>query len=131
VVLESRVENVVVPRTFLRIAFPGIMAYSMETHHPHPLSPLRIFSCCHSPFACRDCLSRIERETGDVSNRSNSLAVIVGRQCVSGILNHFQIVTSGKLQDRGHITWLAAEMNRNNCLSSWSNGAFNFFGIEV
>src|SRR4030095_15002666 len=55
VVLESSVENVVVPRSFLRIAFPGIMAYSMETHHPHPLSPLRIFSCCHSPFACRDC----------------------------------------------------------------------------
>jgi len=56
---------------------------------------------------------------------------MTGRQRVSRILNHFQIVTSGKLQDRGHITWLAPEVDRNNCLRSWSNGAFDLFGIKI
>ena len=39
IVLKSRVENFIVPRTFLGITFPSVMADSMEAHHPHPLGP--------------------------------------------------------------------------------------------
>src|SRR5215510_3080283 len=39
IVLESRIENLVVPRTFLCITLPSVMADPVEAHYPHPLGP--------------------------------------------------------------------------------------------
>ena len=131
IVLVARANNFIIPRAFISIPIPGIQTNAMETHHSHAIGPIRILSRRHASFTCRNCLRCIERETSDVTDRANFLAVISGRQRMSCILYHFQIVMSGKLKDRVHITRLAAEMDRNNRLRPWSYGAFDSLRINI
>ena len=70
IVLEPGVENFVVPGTFLRVTFPGIMADAMETHHSHPLGPFRIVCCCHSAFAGGDGFRGVKGKAGDIADRA-------------------------------------------------------------
>src|SRR5262245_16578799 len=79
IVLKSRVENLVVPRTFLGIAFPCVMADPVKTHYPHSLSPFRVLCRRHPAFAGGDRFGRIEGKTGDIANRPYSPIVITGR----------------------------------------------------
>ena len=69
VVLESWIENFVVPGAFLGVTFPGVMADAVETHHSHPLGLFRILRCRHAAFAGRDRLGRVKGKAGDIADR--------------------------------------------------------------
>src|SRR5215831_307115 len=60
VVLKTRREDFVVPRTLRRVAVPSIPAETVQTHHPHTSGPLSVISGNHSAFASGDILCRVE-----------------------------------------------------------------------
>src|SRR5262249_9994340 len=97
IVLESRVENLVIPRTFLGIAFPRVMADSVETHYPHSLSPFRVLCRRHPAFASGDRFGRVEGKTGDIADRPYHSTAFAGRQGVSRIFDDSQVVLSGDI----------------------------------
>src|SRR5262245_15565136 len=85
VVFESRVENFVVPRTFLGIAFPSVMADPVETHYPHSLCPFRVLCRRHPAFAGGDRFGRVEGKTGDIANHTYGPTVMASWQGMSRI----------------------------------------------
>src|SRR6476620_10676567 len=61
-VFEPRGENLIVPRSFCRIAVPGITTQAMQAHHTHSGRILWVISRDHATFACGNVFGCIERE---------------------------------------------------------------------
>ena len=98
IIFVAWANNFIIPGAFVRISIPRIQADTMQTHDSHAIGPLRILSRCHSSFARRDRLRCIEGKTGDVTDRSNFLALITGRKRMCRIFDDFQIVLFGDFQ---------------------------------
>src|SRR6266550_3120158 len=76
IVFESRAKNLVIPRAFLRIAFPSIVADPVQAHHSHPTGPFGVLRRGHSAFASRNGFGCVERKTGNITDRSNRFATV-------------------------------------------------------
>src|SRR5712692_10497528 len=78
IILVARREDLVIPGTLGGVAFPGILADSMEAHDPHPLCPFWIVGRDHAALASCDRLGSIKGKAGDIANRSHHPSLKTG-----------------------------------------------------
>src|SRR5439155_2666508 len=90
IVFESRAKHFIVPRAFLRVALPSIVADTMQTHHAHSIGPLRVVGGGHAAFARSDRLGSVKRKAGNVADGAYFFPLITSRERMRSIFDHGQ-----------------------------------------
>src|SRR6266850_2855994 len=108
VVLESRFQHFIKPRSISPIPFPSVAFNTMEAHETHALGSLQVIGGYHSTFAGCQRLGRIKTEAGELADLPHAFSPVLRRERVSGIFDDPQLMHSRERVDLVHFARLPA-----------------------
>src|SRR5262249_49427726 len=94
---------------------------------------LQLFVVGEDPpgFAVSHDLARMQAVDDGVRARPTRLAFVEATGRARGVVQHFEAITAGNVEDGVHVARIAELVDRNDCLPAWRNSVFYVVGLDV